>query len=87
MCSDGSKSSEGVGCVAVFPDFDVFISLPVVILIFTEELCAIFLAISRISFYFSNNFVIYFESRSALQALGSLHTRNPSVLKNSALPF
>ena len=42
--TDGSKYSEGVGCDAVFLDFDVFISLPVVALIFTAELCAIFFA-------------------------------------------
>ena len=48
--TDGSKSSGGVGCAAVFPDFDVFISLPVVASIFTIELCAIFLTLSRISF-------------------------------------
>ena len=34
---DGAKSSEGVGCVAVFPDFDVFLSLPVVASIYTAE--------------------------------------------------
>ena len=45
--TDGSKCSEGVGCDAVFPDLDVFISLRVVASIFTVELCAIFLALSR----------------------------------------
>ena len=35
--TDGSKSSEGVGCAAVFPEFDVFISLPVAASIFTTE--------------------------------------------------
>ena len=35
----------------------------------------------RISFHDSNIFVIYSDSRSALQALGSLHTRSPLVLK------
>ena len=50
---DGSKSSEGVGFPTVFPEFDVFISLPVVASIFTAELCAIFLTLDN------NNFVIY----------------------------
>ena len=81
VCTDGSKSSEDVGCAAVFPDFDVFISLPVVTSIFTAELYAIFLALSRISFHDSDSFVIYSDPRSALQALGSLYTHNPMVLE------
>ena len=36
--TDGFKSGEGVGYVAVFPDFDVFISLPAVDSILTAEL-------------------------------------------------
>ena len=51
---DGFKSSEGVGCAAVFPDFDVFISLPLLDSIFKAELCATFHALSRISFHDSN---------------------------------
>ena len=64
--TDGSKSSEGVGCAAVFLDFDVLISLPVVASIFTEELYAIFLSFSPISFQDGNNLVIYSDSRRAL---------------------
>ena len=77
----GSKSTEGVVCAAVFPDFDVFVSRPVVASIFTAELCAIFFALSRISFHDKDSFVIYSDSRSVLQALGSLYTCNPLVLK------
>ena len=43
--TDESKSNKDVGCAAVFPDFDVFTSVPVVASIFTVELCAIFLAL------------------------------------------
>ena len=70
-----------VCCAAVFLDFDVFISLPVVASIFTAELCAIFLHLSRIPFHDSDSFVLYSDSRSALQALGSFYIRNPLVLK------
>ena len=56
-------------------------SLPVVASIFTAELCAIFLALSRNSFHNSDSFVIYSYSRTAPQALGRLYTRNPLVLK------
>ena len=45
------------------------------------EICAIFLALSCISVHDSNNFIIYYDSRSALQALGSLYTLNPLVIK------
>ena len=38
--ADGSKSSQGVSCATKFPDFEVFISLPIVALIFAVELCA-----------------------------------------------
>ena len=81
MYIDGSKSSEGVGCATVFPDFEVFISLPVVALIFTVELYAIFLTLSCILLQASDTFDIYSDSRSALQALESLYTRNSLVLK------
>ena len=69
--SDGSKSSEGVGCAAVFPDFDVFISLPVVALICRAELFAIFLALPRISFHDSTSFVIYSDSEVPYRPLGA----------------
>ena len=79
--TDGSNSGEGLGCGPDFPDFYVFISLPVVASILIEETCDIFLALSRILFHESNNFVIYSDSRNARQALGSLYTRNSLVLK------
>ena len=79
--NNGSKSREGVGCVDAFPDLDVFISLPVVSSIITVELCVIFFALSSISFHDNNNFIIYSDSRSVLQALGSLYTHNTLVLK------
>ena len=66
--TDGFKSS---GCADVFHDFELLISLPVVASIFTAELYAIFLAISRISFH-NNNFVLHSDFRNALQAIGSL---------------
>ena len=53
------------------------VGFPVVASISTAEWCAIFLALSSITFHDSNNFVIYSDSRSALQALGGFYTRNP----------
>ena len=69
--TDGFKSCEDVGCAAVFPEFDAFISLSLPASIFTAELYAIFLALSRVSFHDSNNFVSYSDSRSAMQSLGA----------------
>ena len=75
-----------VGCAAVFPDFKVFLSLPVVASILTEELCAIFLDLSHISFHDSFNFVVHSDYRSALQALGSFYTRSSLVVKIQRFP-
>ena len=79
--TDRSKSASGVGCAAVFPDFELFVSLPLMASIFTAELCAIFLALTRISELDDSSFTIYSDSRSALQALEKLYTRHPLVLK------
>ena len=82
--TDRSKSSGGVGYATVFPELHIFISLPVVASIFTVELCAIFLTFSHISFHYCDSFFSYTDSPSALHALRSLYTRNPSVLKINA---
>ena len=71
--TDGSKYSA--------TDFGVFVCLFIVTLIFTAELVDIFLALSRIYFPDSATFVIYSDSRNAMQALGSFYTRYPLVLK------
>ena len=55
--TDGSKSASGVGWAAIFPGFETFVSLPLVASIFTAELCAIFLALTRI-FTLNGFFVI-----------------------------
>ena len=73
--TDGSKS------VPLFFVTLTYSSLPVVSSIFTVELFPIFRTLSNISFHDSYNFAIYCDSRSALQALGSLYTRNSLVLK------
>ena len=43
---DGSKSASVVGCVAVFPYSETFVSLPRMVSIFTAKLCGIFLALT-----------------------------------------
>ena len=44
--TDGSKSASEVGCAAIFPDFETFVSLPLIASIFTAELCAIILTLN-----------------------------------------
>ena len=78
--TDGSKSSE-VWAMPLFFLILMYSSLPVVASILTVELCAIYLSLFRISFHESNNFVIYLDSRSAMQALGSFYTWNSLVMK------
>ena len=60
--TDGSESSEGVDYATDFPDFDMFISLPLVVSMFTADLYAIFLSLSHKLFHDSANFVIYSDS-------------------------
>ena len=82
--TDGYKASEAV---PLFFMILTYSSLPVVASIFTTELCAIFLALSRISFHESDSFIIYSDSRSSLQALGSPYTGNLLVLKIQRVLF
>ena len=70
-----------VGCAAIFPNFETFVSLPLMASIFTAELCVIFLTLTRISTHNGSSFVIYSDFRSALQPLGKLYTHNVLVLK------
>ena len=73
--------ASGVGCAAIFPDFETFVSLQLMESIFTAELCAIFLALTRISTHNGSSLVIYSDSLIALQALGELYARYALVLK------
>ena len=79
--TDGSKSALGVHCATLFPELEMFVSLPLMASIFTSGPCAIFLALTRISTPNGSSFVIYSDSLSALQALGKLYTRHALVLK------
>ena len=59
--TNGSKSSEGVGCAAVFPYSDVFIFLPLVASIFTLKM-----------YYFSRPY-LYFVPRECYFCLYSVY--------------
>lgn len=80
--TDGSKTSDGVGAAAVFPDSTLSHSLPEHASIFTAELVAILLALARILASDSASpYVIFSDSLSALQALQVISTRSPIVLE------
>ena len=84
--TDGSKSGEGVGHAAAFPDFDICIFLPVVASIFTAELCTIFLTPSRISFHKVIISLFILTHIVPCRPSVSLYTQSLSS-KNSALPL
>ena len=82
--TDGSKSSEGVGSAAVSSLQTSKFSLPNEASVFTSEVTAILLAVEIIK---SSNeqenqkFVIYSDSRSAIEALRNYTHKNPLILK------
>ena len=72
--TDGSKSSEGVGCAAVSSDKVSQKSLPTIATVFTAELIAIILAVNQIKLSndkLNTKYVIYSDSKSAVQSLKS----------------
>ena len=81
--TDGSKSLDGVGCAAVSQDKISKFSLPKEASIFTAELTAIELALEIIKKQKNKNirFVIYSDSRSALEALQGYTNKNTLIFQ------
>ena len=80
--TDGSKSSVGVGCAAVSSSRISQNSLPTNATVFTAELTAIILAVEQIKFSDNNlntKYVIYSDSKSAIEALKNYIQKNPLV--------
>lgn len=78
--TDGSKTGSGVGASAVFPDRSLSHTLSPHASIFTAELLAILIALSRILILDHDRpYVIYSDSRSALQALKTPYSKNALV--------
>lgn len=78
--TDGSKSSSGVGIAAVSPTQSLQYSLPCQASVFTAELLAIHSAIDLITRSPPQIYVIYSDSRSALEALQTYSSPNPIVV-------
>ena len=82
--TDGSKSSAGVGCAAVSADVISKFSLPKEASIFTAELTAIFMALNQIKTKenkLSTTFIIYSDSKSAIEAISNYKSNNHIVRK------
>ena len=74
--TDGSKSQMGVGFAAVSSSQNILLSLPNRASVFTAELCAIWSATKIIKGMPSQKFVIYTDSRSAIEALQNYNSKN-----------
>ena len=75
--TDGSKSPTGVGYAAVSSTEIMQFSLPESASVFTAELCAIWAAVEIIRKHPPQKFIIFSDSRSAIEALQSYCPRNP----------
>ena len=77
--TDGSKSPDGVGYAAVSGREFAEGSLPPQSSIYTAELYAILEAVKMTRGMNHQNFIVYSDSRSALQAIDSLNSPHPVV--------
>ncbi|GBN45005.1 hypothetical protein AVEN_56202-1 [Araneus ventricosus] len=67
--TDGSKADGHVGCGVVFPSDTLSYRLHNCCSVFTAELLAIFCALQEILPYHQRNFIIYTDSKSALETI------------------
>jgi len=79
--TDGSKSLNGVGCAAVFPNRIISHRLPKHCSIFTAELQAILTALSNISLCNEVNFTVFCDSRSVMDIISDIRPNNYIVLE------
>ena len=79
--TDGSKSEIGVGCAVVRGGEVYEAKLPDSSSIYTAELTAIVQALEVVHNSSKNNFVIYSDSKSALESLKQLYSVHPLIRK------
>ena len=77
--TDGSKSQMGVGFAAISTNKNLQYSLPERASVFTAELSAIWSAIEIIKEQPPQKFVIFSDSRSAIEAIQNYYPKNPLV--------
>ena len=79
--TDGSKSDAGVEFGVVFPDFNYCGALPANASVFTSKLYGILTALKRIVHHENCNYIIFCDSKSVLEALGSFNPVHPLILE------
>ena len=77
--TDGSKSDAGVGFAVVSSDSIEQRKMPSYSSVFSSELGAISLALSKIPLHPFRKYAVYTDSQSALQAIDSFNAKHPGV--------
>ena len=78
--TDGSKSNEGVGCGIIIENNTFHKKLPSYGSVYSAELTAISIALSKIPGQPNREYTIYSDSQSALRAIDSFRSDHPLVL-------
>ena len=79
--TDGSKSEDGVGCAVVYDNSVYVAKLPDSASVFTAEMTAIVQALELACGSEAKQFVIYSDSKSALDSLSRFNTFHPLIQK------
>ena len=79
--TDGSKTTDGTAFAAILPNRTVARRIPSTASIFTAELHAIWSALAGLGRYGANSFVVYSDSRSALQSVCDPFCDHPIVVE------
>ena len=81
LYTDGSKTENGVGCAVVYEDTVYSGKLPNTSSVFTAEMTAIIQALEVVDKSSHKEFVIYSDSRSALDSLNQYNSFHPLIQK------
>ena len=79
--TDGSKSSEGVGCAFIHGNTSSSLHLPTIASIFSAETVAILKALEYIESCSLKKSLIFSDSLSVLQSLKQMNFKNPLILQ------
>ena len=79
--TDGSKTTDGTAFAAILPNRTVARRIPSTASIFTAELHAIWSTLADLGRYGANSFVLYSDSRSALQSVCDPFCDHPIVVE------
>ena len=79
--TDGSKSANGVGCAVIHDDSSYLAKLPSSASVFTAELTAIVKALDLAHSSRQKSYVIYSDSKSALESLRIFNPDHPLIQK------